>query len=92
MASLLSNPLHTREYGVAPHTQSDQRSRRLAMSMQVDLSRCIGSGQGSALAPSVFDVGEMGHVVLLDTGPGGDDLEGAREAVRSCPTGTLQLG
>jgi ferredoxin len=55
--------------------------------VEVDTSRCIGSGQCVIAASAVFDQSpDDGVVVLLEDNPPGDQDQAVREAVALCPT------
>jgi ferredoxin len=62
------------------------------MRLTVDREVCAGLGECEAIAPSIFEVQDdaISKVLVDDVGP--EDLEMARRAVMSCPTGALTLG
>ena len=59
--------------------------------IEVDTSRCQGTGVCESIAPSYFEVREDGsmHVIRADVAP--EDLDRVRDAVDSCPTLALRL-
>jgi ferredoxin len=61
------------------------------MKVQADMTRCIGSGMCTTLAPDLFELDEKGalHVTVLHVPQG---LEGAaREAAACCPVAAIGL-
>jgi ferredoxin len=55
--------------------------------VEVDPSRCIGSGQCVVAASAVFDQSpDDGIVILLEDSPPGDLDQAVRDAVALCPT------
>jgi ferredoxin len=62
------------------------------MRIEVDRDRCAGHGQCLLAAPTVFDLDEKAHeVIVLDPEPV-EDLRGAvQRAVSMCPMGALQV-
>jgi ferredoxin len=62
------------------------------MRIVADTSRCIGAGQCVLAEPAVFDQSEEeGTVVILVEQPENGELERARQAVYTCPSGALSL-
>jgi len=59
--------------------------------VQVDRTRCVGSGTCEGLAPGVFEVDDDGVLAVLRTEPGEDELPDVRDAVTACPTRALAL-
>jgi ferredoxin len=59
--------------------------------VEVDRTRCVGSGTCEALAPAVFEVDDEGVLAVLRTEPGEDELPDVRDAVTACPTRALAL-
>ncbi|MEV0729833.1 MULTISPECIES: ferredoxin [unclassified Polymorphospora] len=57
----------------------------------VDVDGCIGAGQCAFLAPEVFDQDQMGIVRLLREEPDGSQLDDAREAATTCPSGSISI-
>ena len=62
------------------------------MRIEVDRDRCAGHGQCLLAAPTVFDLDETAHqVIVLDPEPA-EDLRGAvQRAVSMCPMGALEV-
>lgn len=62
------------------------------MRLTVDREMCAGLGECEAIAPSIFEVQDdaIAKVLVDEVGP--EELETARRAVMSCPTGALTLG
>ncbi|GAA1518267.1 ferredoxin [Nocardioides humi] len=59
------------------------------MQVQADVERCQGHGRCALLAPDVFDVDDLGKVLVLRKEVG-DELAGdVDEAVTSCPEAAL---
>lgn len=56
-----------------------------------DESRCAATGICESLAPDVFEVGEDGWLVVLETEPAEDRRAAVAEACAACPTGALVL-
>lgn len=61
------------------------------MKVTVDWTKCTGLGICESLAPSVFEVGENGDLVLLQESPDAGVLGEVRAAVEGCPTEALRL-
>jgi ferredoxin len=62
------------------------------MRVEVDVPKCVGSGQCVLLAPDVFDQREEdGMVVLLDERPPVDLHDAVREAAVVCPAAVIRL-
>ncbi len=61
------------------------------MAVRVDVTKCSGIGLCEMTAPTVFEVGDDGQAHVIDPEPTGAELDAAREAVSSCPTGALSL-
>jgi ferredoxin len=61
------------------------------LDIQLEPSKCIGSGQCVQAAPRVFDQDDDGTVVLV---PGNHDGEAdsVKRAIRVCPTRVISLG
>ncbi|MFJ4152706.1 ferredoxin [Streptomyces galbus] len=71
-------------------TLSDQASKLGRVSAERD--RCVGAGQCVLAAPAVFDQDdEDGLVLVLAEQPPASQSDAVREAVRSCPSGSLIL-
>lgn len=62
------------------------------MSFSVDRDRCVGSAYCQRIAPDVFDVDDVGLAYVLDGDPVGPALTAARQAVRDCPSMSIQEG
>ncbi len=61
------------------------------MKVEIDVTKCIGSGSCEMLAPEVFSVGDEGVVSLIDANPGDALLEQVRAAATACPTGVITI-
>jgi ferredoxin len=62
------------------------------MRVEVDVPKCVGSGQCALLAPDVFDQREEdGMVVLLDESPPVELHDAVREAAVVCPAAVIRL-
>ncbi|MFC8435132.1 ferredoxin [Streptomyces sp. NPDC057253] len=62
------------------------------MHVEVDVPKCVASGQCVMLAPDVFDQrDEDGLVVLLDADPAPELHEGVRESATVCPAAAIRL-
>jgi len=62
------------------------------MTVRIDKTRCIGSGQCVLAAPDVFDQSDddgLGIVMIAD--PPAGLLPGVRDAVERCPAGVVSL-
>lgn len=55
--------------------------------VDVEPTKCLASSICTSVAPSAFEIGPEGHVVLLDTGS--VDRDTLVDAVMSCPTRAL---
>ncbi|MEU6573482.1 ferredoxin [Streptomyces sp. NPDC046805] len=61
------------------------------MRILTDLHKCEGLGMCEAMADQYFEVGDDGHVVLLDEHPNDQDRQLVDSAVKSCPVSALRL-
>jgi ferredoxin len=61
------------------------------MRVLIDLDRCLGNARCVAVAPDVFDVDDDGVVFLVQESWSTDRDADVELAVRSCPTGALQI-
>lgn len=62
------------------------------MTVRIDQTRCIGSGQCVLAAPDVFDQSDddgLGIVMIAE--PSAGLLPGVRDAVERCPAGVVSL-
>lgn len=63
------------------------------MRIEVDVPKCVASGQCVMLAPDVFDQrDEDGMVVLLDAVPPAELHDAVRESAIVCPAAAIRLG
>ncbi|MEU5194447.1 ferredoxin [Streptomyces scabiei] len=62
------------------------------MHVEVDVPKCVASGQCVLLAPDVFDQrDEDGMVVLLDDNPPAELHDAVRESATVCPAAVIRL-
>jgi ferredoxin len=61
----------------------------VALRIQVDRDRCMGSGNCSFHAPSTFDLDDDLKAVVVDVD--GDPPAKLRLAAEACPTGALRV-
>jgi ferredoxin len=62
------------------------------MRVEVDVPKCVASGQCVLLAPDVFDQrDEDGMVVLLDETPSAELQDAVRESATVCPAAAIRL-
>lgn len=61
----------------------------MALSIEIDRDKCMGSGNCGFWAPATFDVGEDNKVVVLDSAGDADDK--IRLAADGCPTQAIRL-
>jgi ferredoxin len=61
----------------------------VALRIEVDRDKCMGSGNCAFHAPSTFDVDDELKVIVLD--PNGDSDDKLRNAVEGCPTSALRI-
>jgi ferredoxin len=63
----------------------------VAMRVALDRDKCTGLGICESVAPDHFEIDDRGDLVLLREDIGPDEVSTLEDAVRSCPTGALQL-
>jgi len=62
------------------------------MQVEVDVPKCVASGQCVLIAPDVFDQrDEDGLVVLLDEHPPAELNDAVRESATVCPAAAIRL-
>ncbi|MEV5101280.1 ferredoxin [Streptomyces massasporeus] len=62
------------------------------MRVELDVPKCVASGQCVMAAPDVFDQrDDDGVAILLAERPGEDLLDDVREAVAVCPAAAIRL-
>ncbi|GGW51563.1 ferredoxin [Streptomyces caelestis] len=62
------------------------------MKVEVDVPKCVASGQCAMIAPEAFDQrDEDGMVVLLDETPAPEVHEAVRESAMVCPAAAIHL-
>jgi ferredoxin len=60
--------------------------------VEVDVPKCVGSGQCVLIAPEVFDQrDEDGMVVLLDEDPGAELHAEVRQSALVCPAAAIRV-
>ena len=61
--------------------------------MKVLLNRdaCIGCGACAALCENIFEIDNEGISVVKKEEVQGEDIELAKDAIESCPTGAIEL-
>ena len=61
--------------------------------MKVVLNRdaCIGCGACAALCENIFEIDNEGLSKVIKENVEGEDIELARDAIESCPTGAIAL-
>ncbi|MEW1721088.1 ferredoxin [Streptomyces sp. NPDC093109] len=62
------------------------------MKVEVDVPKCVASGQCVLVAPDIFDQrDEDGMVVLLAEEPGPEQYDAVRESAMVCPAAAIHL-
>ncbi len=61
------------------------------MKVTADRRRCMAAGHCAISAPTVFDHGEDGLVVVLDADPGEDAREAVETAEDLCPSRAITV-
>lgn len=62
------------------------------MRVELDVPKCVASGQCVMAAPDVFDQrDDDGVAILLEEHPGEELLDEVREAVAICPAAAIRL-
>ncbi|MFD5157724.1 ferredoxin [Streptomyces hawaiiensis] len=62
------------------------------MRVELDVPKCVASGQCVMAAPDVFDQrDDDGVAILLSERPGEELLDDVREAVAVCPAAAIRL-
>ncbi|MBR8643733.1 ferredoxin [Streptomyces tuirus] len=62
------------------------------MRVELDVPKCVASGQCVMAAPDVFDQrDDDGVAILLQEHPGEELLDDVREAVAVCPAAAIRL-
>jgi ferredoxin len=59
------------------------------LDIQIDVERCMGSGNCMFWAPETFDLSDEGYSVVTD--PAATDEERLRIAAQGCPVGAISL-
>lgn len=59
------------------------------MNVEVDIPKCVASGQCVLIAPDVFDQDDDGMVILLDSNPPSHLHDDTREAAMVCPAAAI---
>ncbi len=60
------------------------------MKVKVNSDACIGCGACTAIAPEVFELNDEGLSTCIVDEVKEDDIENAKEAIESCPTGAIE--
>jgi ferredoxin len=65
----------------------------VALEIQIDRDKCIGSGNCGFFAPATFDIDDQLKAVLLETagGPDGDADDAVLSAADGCPTEAITV-
>ena len=63
----------------------------MTMRIVADRHKCEGLGMCEAMADQYFEVGDDGHVHVLDETPDEPDRQFVDAAVRACPVSALLL-
>jgi ferredoxin len=63
----------------------------MKVEVEVDVPKCVASGQCVLLAPEVFDQRDDGMVILLDPNPAPALHESVRESALICPAAAIRL-
>ncbi|GHH14966.1 ferredoxin [Streptomyces lanatus] len=64
----------------------------MSMRVELDVPKCVASGQCVMAAPDVFDQrDDDGVAILLEEHPGDELLDEVREAVAICPAAAIRL-
>ena len=61
----------------------------MPFSIEIDRTRCMGSGNCSFWAPNTFDLDDEGLAIVVD--PDGDDAAKIQNAANGCPTQAIIL-
>jgi ferredoxin len=62
------------------------------MHVEVDVPKCVASGQCVLIAPEVFDQrDDDGMVILLDDSPAPEHHDAVRESALVCPAAAIRL-
>jgi ferredoxin len=61
------------------------------MRVEVDQSRCVGSGQCVIRAPTVFDQDDNGLVIVIDESPPGELRDAVLDAQAICPAAVIRV-
>jgi ferredoxin len=63
--------------------------RNVALRIEIDKEKCMGSGNCSFWAPGTFDLGDDGIACVID--PGGDPVDKVLLAASGCPTQAIEV-
>ncbi|WP_240436390.1 cytochrome P450 [Streptomyces sporangiiformans] len=84
-----ASPSHGEPERPFPHTP---KTRTPTVNVELDVPKCVASGQCVMAAPDVFDQrDEDGIAILLTDHPAEDLLDGVREAAAICPAAAIRL-
>jgi len=61
------------------------------MKITIDRDRCVGSAYCQRIAPAVFDLGDDGIAVVLDSDVAGARAAAVREAEADCPSMAISI-
>lgn len=59
------------------------------MKVKVNSDACIGCGACTAIAPDVFEINDEGISEAMVNEVMEDEVDNAKEAIESCPTGAI---
>ena len=59
------------------------------MEIEIDVERCMGSGNCAFWAPATFDINDQNLAYVVD--PEGDSEDKIRNAAEGCPTQAISL-
>lgn len=60
------------------------------MKVKVNSDACIGCGACAAIAPETFEINDEGLSTPIVDEVADDNVDSAKEAIESCPTGAIE--